>query len=258
MKRASWLLGCCLALGCSAGSGDPAGSGGTANTSAGTAGTTSGGSTASAGTGGAGGTVAAGGGGAGGSVAGGSGGATPGGAGAGGTSGASGGSAGTTAGGGSGGGAGASGCVPDPNGALSVNAAGDTVHDPKTCLDWMKKTQSGVNYAAAEMFCGDATIGGFDDWRIPDASEFASIVTLCGKYAPDGPVDTKIFELAGDGYWTTTPAGEPNKVCAVGMLNAGGYYHYGTAGPQVVRCVRGSGTVKMVKDCTMAMGCSNW
>ena len=42
------------------------------------------------------------------------------------------------------------------------------------------------------------------------------------------------------------------------MLDAGDYYHYGTAGPQVVRCVRGNGTVKMVKDCTMAMGCKTW
>jgi hypothetical protein len=40
--------------------------------------------------------------------------------------------------------------------------------------------------------------------------------------------------------------------------NAGGYYHYGTAGPQVVRCVRGTGTVEMVKDCTVADGCKNW
>jgi hypothetical protein len=42
------------------------------------------------------------------------------------------------------------------------------------------------------------------------------------------------------------------------MLNAGGYYHYGTAGPRVVRCVRGTGTFKMVKDCIAAQGCSNW
>ncbi len=122
----------------------------------------------------------------------------------------------------------------------------------------MKTTKTGVNYAAAEMFCADATLGGFDDWRIPTASEFASTVTLCGKYPPDGPIDTKVFDLQGDGYWTTTPAGELNKVCAVGMLNAGGYYHYGTAGPQVVRCVRGTGSITAIKDCIAAQGCSNW
>ncbi len=53
-------------------------------------------------------------------------------------------------------------------------------------------------------------------------------------------------------------AGEPNEVCAIGMSNAGGYYHHGTPGPQVVRCVRGAGTFPMVKACTMALGCSSW
>jgi len=132
------------------------------------------------------------------------------------------------------------------------------VHDAKTCLDWLKVTHTGVNYEAADMFCGMATLGGFDDWRIPNVDEYASTITLCGKYPPEGPVDTQFFDQQGDGYWTSTPAGEPNKVCAVGMLNAGGYYHFGTAGPQVVRCVRGTGTVKMVKDCTVAQGCSTW
>jgi len=168
-----------------------------------------------------------------------------------------GGSGGTVGGAAAGGGAGgASGCVPDASGALGT--VGDTVRDSKTCLDWMKTTKTGVNYAAADMFCADATTGGFDDWRIPTASEFASTITLCGKYPPDGPTDPKFFDQKGDGYWTSTPAGEPNKVCAVGMADAGDYYHYGTAGPQVVRCVRGTGSVTMVKDCIVAMGCKTW
>ena len=151
---------------------------------------------------------------------------------------------------------GGSGCVSDAAGMLSV--VGETVHDAKSCLDWMKTTKTGVNYEAAETYCADATLGGFDDWRIPNASELASIITFCGKYLPEGPIDTKVFDHEGDGYWTTTPAGELNKVCAIGMLNAGGYYHFGTAGPQVVRCVRGTGSVKMVKPCTASDGCSNW
>jgi hypothetical protein len=150
----------------------------------------------------------------------------------------------------------ASGCVPQPSGALL--AMGDVVHDAKSCLDWMRVTQAGVSYAAAETFCNDSSEGGFDDWRIPNASELASIVTLCGKYPPEGPIDTSVFDLQGDGYWTSTPAGEPNKVCAIGMANAGGYYHYGTAGPQVVRCVRGQGTVEDVTACTTAQGCKDW
>lgn len=248
MKRVLWLLCGFFGLGCSAA--DPGGLGASgAPAAAGSAGQVgaSGGAGASSG-----GTASAGqatGGGANGAGMAGS--ATAGAASNGG--GGSGGSAGSA---GSASAGGIAGCTPEAAGALSV--VGETVHDAKTCLDWMKTTKTGVNYAAAETFCADSALGGFDDWRIPDASEFASLVTLCGKYPPEGPIDTKVFDQQGDGYWTTTPAGEPNKVCAVGMLNAGGYYHFGTAGPQVVRCVRGTGTAKVVKDCTTAMGCSNW
>jgi hypothetical protein len=251
MKRVLWLLCGSLGLGCSAE--DPGGSGASgAPATAGSAGQLSASGAAGAtSTGTAGSGQAAGGSSSGagmaGSAAGMAGSATGGGS--------LGGGAGT-AGNPSAGAGGSSGCTPDPAGVLSV--VGDTVHDGKTCLDWMKTTQTGVNYAAAETFCADSALGGFADWRIPNVDEFASLVTLCGKYPPDGPIDTKFFDQQGDGYWTTTPAGEPNKVCAVGMLNAGGYYHFGTAGPQVVRCVRGAGTVKMVKDCTTAMGCSDW
>jgi hypothetical protein len=254
MKRALWLMCCSLGLGCSAGAADDAGGGGKPSTalggSAGAASAAGGGaggmSAGTAGQGGSGGSPATGG------TLGatGGGGANTGGA----PTAGAGGSGGMPAGGGGAGGAAS--CVPNPSGSFSI--VGDTVHDAKTCLDWMKTTKTSVNYAAAEMFCGDSMLGGFDDWRIPTVSEFASIVTLCGKYAPEGPVDPQFFDEQGDGYWTRTPAGELNKVCAIGMANAGGYYHYGTAGPQVVRCVRGSGSVKMVADCTTAMGCKDW
>ena len=255
MKRVFWLVSVCgsLGLGCSAADPGSAGSSGAPSAGATAAGATAAGAGASGNAGSAnGGAGASTGGqttpGAAGSVING------GGAGAGGTTGGS--ANGGVGGNANAGAAGSGACVPDTAGMFSI--VGETVHDPKTCLDWMKTTKTGVNYEAAQAFCGDATLGGFDDWRIPTASEFASTVTLCGKYPPEGPVDSKFFDQQGDGYWTTTPAGELNKVCAVGMLNAGDYYHYGTAGPQVVRCVRGTGSVKMVKDCTTAQGCKTW
>jgi hypothetical protein len=254
MKRVVWLLCGSLGLGCSAA--DPGGAGAsgapaTAGSGGQSGGSNTGGASVAAGAPGSAGNSASAG--AAGSALGGS----PGAAGSVGAAGsANGGGGGNTGGAANAGAGGGSSCVPDAAGVLST--VGETVHDAKSCLDWMKTTKTGVNFEAAQTYCADATLGGFDDWRIPDASEFASIITLCGKYLPDGPIDTKFFDHEGDGYWTTTPAGELNKVCAVGMLNAGGYYHFGTAGPQVVRCVRGTGSVKMVKACTAADGCSNW
>ena len=47
-------------------------------------------------------------------------------------------------------------------------------------------------------------------------------------------------------------------MCAIGTANAGKFYEYGIDGPQVVRCVRGTGTVKHARDCTTGATCSNW
>jgi hypothetical protein len=139
---------------------------------------------------------------------------------------------------------------------------GDVVFDPRTCLSWMRATKEGVNLNPALppdgiTFCEGLTLGGHDDWRVPTVSELASIVTRCGKYPPEGPWDAA-FEVRGDGYWTTTSAGQPRKVCAIGTANAGKFYEYGIDGPQVVRCVRGTGAVKPARDCTTGATCADW
>jgi hypothetical protein len=151
-------------------------------------------------------------------------------------------------------------CTPDPSGVLA--ASGEVVFDPRTCLSWTRATKEGVNLNPALppdgiSHCGQLVLGGHDDWRVPTVDELASIITRCGKYPPEGPWDP-LFEVKGDGYWTTTSAGAPRKVCAIGTANAGKFYEYGIDGPQVVRCVRGAGTVRHARDCTTGATCSNW
>jgi hypothetical protein len=151
-------------------------------------------------------------------------------------------------------------CTPDPTAVLV--AKGEVVFDRRTCLSWTKATREAVNLNPmfppdAITFCAQLVLGGFDDWRVPDVSELASIVTRCGKYPPEGPWDP-LFDVKGDGYWTTTSAGQPRKVCAIGTANAGKFYEYGIDGPQVVRCVRGAGAVRPARDCTTGATCADW
>lgn len=247
-----------MMLGCGDDSGGDDGAGGT--TASGGAAT--GGATASGGAPATGGATGSGGSGVGGTAsggapgAGGTGGTAAGGMGgsdaSGGTS--AGGSAGAGAGPGSGGGT--SDCTPAPEGTFMRD--GDVVHDPKTCLTWMQASVTGQGFDDAETYCDGLELGGYDDWRLPTASEVASIVTNCGSYPP---IDTTVFTIAGDGIWTTTPsettAGDRQKLCGIGQ-NTGQYYDFGPVGAQNTRCVRGQGSVEPVADCNTAQGCTNW
>jgi hypothetical protein len=132
------------------------------------------------------------------------------------------------------------------------------VLDQRTCLHWMKESVAGMGLAAAKTYCEGLSRGGFDDWRVPVASEAASLMIKCGMYPP---MDAMVFTIGGDGIWTTTEsgsvAGNENKVCGIGQ-NTGQYYDFGPVGAQNTRCVRGTGTFPMVKDCKSAQGCTNW
>lgn len=147
-------------------------------------------------------------------------------------------------------------CTPNANGTFVAND--DVVLDAKTCLSWTKESVGGKGLAEATMYCEGLTRGGFSDWRVPTASEAATIITQCGMYPP---IDTNVFTISGDGIWTTTEsgsiAGPDAKVCGLGQ-NTGQYYDFGPVGAQHTRCVRGMGSFPMVKGCKDAQGCTNW
>jgi hypothetical protein len=148
---------------------------------------------------------------------------------------------------GSGGAAAVDACTPQAAGTFVVE--GETVLDEKTCLTWMRDNTSGDPYAEAVQYCESLVLGGYDDWRIPTAGEVATIFKCDGMWPP---IDDTVFNVTGDGIWTSTEsgtvAGDLPKVCGAGQ-SSGSYYDFGQVGGQNTRCVRGASTVPDRPEC---------
>jgi hypothetical protein len=125
---------------------------------------------------------------------------------------------------------------------------GEVVFDERTCLTWQKSDTQGQDYATAEAYCAGLVLSGYDDWRLPTAGEVVGIFKCDGTFPPV----ENVFEVGGDGIWTTTEtgtlAGDQPKVCGAGQ-NSGQFYDFGKVGPQNTRCVRGPITLPDRTDC---------
>lgn len=138
-------------------------------------------------------------------------------------------------------------CTPKENGAFVVS--GETVYDEKTCLTWMRDNTTGDPYDEAVQYCENLVLGGYDDWRLPTAGEVTTIFKCDGMWPP---IDDTVFNVMGDGIWTSTEsgttAGDLPKVCGAGQ-SSGNYYDFGQVGGQNTRCVRGASTITDRLDC---------
>lgn len=129
---------------------------------------------------------------------------------------------------------------------------GITVADAFTGLTWQKVDPAGtVNWYEASgtydatynptttSVCGDLTLGGHADWRLPSRRELVSIINYT-LGAPDPSAFT-----GGAEYWTSTRLFEPsgNNVWLVrgdGQVHSALRYPDGLAAPNSVKCVRGA------------------
>lgn len=138
-------------------------------------------------------------------------------------------------------------CTPNESGTFV--AVGETVLDERTCLTWMRDNTTGDPYAEAVAYCEALVLGGYDDWRLPTAGEVATIFKCDGMWPP---IDDTVFNVMGDGIWTSTEtgtvAGDLPKVCGAGQ-SSGSYYDFGQVGGQNTRCVRGTSEVPDRSDC---------
>lgn len=98
-----------------------------------------------------------------------------------------------------------------------INGDG-TVTDTVTGLMWQQTDGGEMTVEAAETYCADLVLGGYDDWRLPTAQEAFSIL----NHGTGNPaLDAAVFANTGAEYWWSSErqAGNTGKVW---VTNAGG------------------------------------
>jgi len=123
--------------------------------------------------------------------------------------------------------------------APSYNNNGNgTVTDNNTVLMWQQEDDNITRtWEEAGAYCTNLSLGGYNDWRLPNAKELQSVV-LYGALYPS--IDTDVFLNTNTSpYWSsTTSAANLDSALSVGFF-AGGAHSYGKNDYNYVRCVRG-------------------
>jgi hypothetical protein len=117
-----------------------------------------------------------------------------------------------------------------------------TVTDNNTELVW-QKADDGIerNWQDASDYCGQLSLGGHSDWRLPLPIELESIIAYHGSVPA---IDTSVFQGKSDYYWASTTVPFNNykwqaDFGSAGSARTGWMAHTGSA---YSRCVRGAST----------------
>ena len=97
---------------------------------------------------------------------------------------------------------------PNDAGRFTVEAAGETVIDNCTGLEWQVFTADITGDAVADPmswcnaldYCKDLVLGGHNDWRLPNVRELEGIVDY-GRHSPSAD---PVFRAEGLSYWSST------------------------------------------------------
>ena len=93
-----------------------------------------------------------------------------------------------------------------------------TVTDTVTSLMWQQTDGGEMTWDKAIAYCDTLTLGGYRDWRLPNAHESFSI--LNHQYT-NPALDPAVFAKTGAEYWWTSTA-QPNDNTKAWATNAGG------------------------------------
>jgi len=115
--------------------------------------------------------------------------------------------------------------------------ANDIVTDSSTKLQWQDDAVgSSMTWDSAIDYCENTlTLGGYEDWRLPNKNELSSIV----DYATFNPsINTQFQNTASNDYWSSTTYASYTSLAWFVYFNYG-YTNYNVKDDSLyVRCVR--------------------
>lgn len=119
------------------------------------------------------------------------------------------------------------------------NYNSDLVYDSATGLVWEKQGDTQANWNSAILGCKNLSLGGFNDWRLPDITELISIMDLTDFTAP------MIYEGSGgfsatvsNDYWSSTTLPNNATYAYYASFSYGNSSYYSKTNNSYVRCVR--------------------
>ncbi len=107
-----------------------------------------------------------------------------------------------------------------------VDSTGSNVYDSLTELMWTKNANDAdeKNWINAIAYCEALDYGGFDDWRMPNRNELASLIDY-SQINPAIPLGHPFTNVQNQNYWTgSTYAKDTEKAWFVSFMNGRLYY----------------------------------
>ena len=92
------------------------------------------------------------------------------------------------------------------------------VYDSVTTFVWQQGDGGEMTWQQAKKYCDTLTLGGFNDWILPNPYE---AFTIFNHQNPNPAVDIKLFSKTGAEYWYTSTL-QANDTSKVWVANAGG------------------------------------
>ena len=128
------------------------------------------------------------------------------------------------------------------------------VKDSTTELYWQKDYATGKTWQQALEYCENLTLGGYDDWRLPNYNELASIIDFTRTDPAANPTYLNIPTDETKYFWTsTTRQDSPNKALAFDFKVGLSKFGIAKSDMNYVRCVRsdlcGAGKFLSGKNC---------